>query len=104
MQFRFSTFLITVHRVPPRKLPWILLHSLQSSLRIFPRLKGAPSIWQANRTVYAPICYAYICPRWRTCLQGRYIPLFASAVYDQNAVLVRKSLTPINLTSAIIGM
>ncbi|KAF8495647.1 serine carboxypeptidase [Russula emetica] len=34
---------------------------------------------------------------------GRYIPLFASAVYDQNAVLVRKGLTPINLTSAIIG-
>lgn len=39
-----------------------------------------------------------------TCLQGRYIPLFASAVYDQNAVLVSKGLTPINLTSAIIGM
>ena len=37
-------------------------------------------------------------------MQGRYIPLFASAVYDQNAVLIRKSLTPINLTSAIIGM
>ncbi|KAI0276746.1 serine carboxypeptidase [Russula aff. rugulosa BPL654] len=34
---------------------------------------------------------------------GRYIPLFASAVYDQNAELVRKSLTPINLTSVIIG-
>jgi len=34
---------------------------------------------------------------------GRYIPLFASAVYDQNALLVEKGLTPINLTSAIIG-
>jgi len=34
---------------------------------------------------------------------GRYIPLFASAVYDQNALLVGKGLTPINLTSAIIG-
>ncbi|KAI0276744.1 serine carboxypeptidase [Russula aff. rugulosa BPL654] len=34
---------------------------------------------------------------------GRYIPLFASAVCDQNAELVRKSLTPINLTSVIIG-
>ncbi|KAI0264975.1 serine carboxypeptidase [Gloeopeniophorella convolvens] len=36
-------------------------------------------------------------------MQGRYIPLFASAVYDQNAFLVKQGLTPINLTSAIIG-
>jgi hypothetical protein len=35
--------------------------------------------------------------------QGRYIPLFASAVYDQNARLVEQGLTPINLKSAIIG-
>ena len=35
--------------------------------------------------------------------QGRYIPLFASAVYDQNTLLVGKGLTPINLTSVIIG-
>ncbi|KAG6900567.1 hypothetical protein C0993_008721 [Termitomyces sp. T159_Od127] len=34
---------------------------------------------------------------------GRYIPLFASEVYDQNARLVEAGLTPINLTSAIIG-
>ncbi|KAI0058953.1 serine carboxypeptidase [Artomyces pyxidatus] len=34
---------------------------------------------------------------------GRYIPLFASAVYDQNVQLVQAGLTPINLTSAIIG-
>ncbi|KAI0297528.1 serine carboxypeptidase [Multifurca ochricompacta] len=34
---------------------------------------------------------------------GRYIPLFASAVYDQNALLVEQGLAPINLTSAIIG-
>lgn len=58
--FVFSRFLITVHRVPPRKQPEILLRSLQSSLRIFPRSKGAPSIWQANHTVSAPIYYAYI--------------------------------------------
>lgn len=36
--------------------------------------------------------------------QGRYIPLFASEVYDQNARLVEAGLTPINLTSIIIGM
>ncbi|KAI0056758.1 alpha/beta-hydrolase [Artomyces pyxidatus] len=34
---------------------------------------------------------------------GRYIPLFASAVYDQNAQLLARGLTPINLTSAMIG-
>ncbi|KAI0045227.1 serine carboxypeptidase [Auriscalpium vulgare] len=34
---------------------------------------------------------------------GRYIPLFAAAVHDQNALLVAAGGTPINLTSAIIG-
>ncbi|KAF8234840.1 alpha/beta-hydrolase [Tricholoma matsutake] len=34
---------------------------------------------------------------------GRYLPLFASAVYDQNAKLVEQGLTPINLKSALIG-
>ncbi|KAF8632418.1 hypothetical protein AX17_004859 [Amanita inopinata Kibby_2008] len=34
---------------------------------------------------------------------GRYIPLFASAVYDQNARLVEAGLTPINLSSVMIG-
>ncbi|RDB27300.1 Carboxypeptidase Y [Hypsizygus marmoreus] len=34
---------------------------------------------------------------------GRYLPLFASAVYDQNTKLVEQGLTPINLTSVMIG-
>ncbi|TBU49291.1 serine carboxypeptidase [Dichomitus squalens] len=34
---------------------------------------------------------------------GRYIPVFASAVYDRNADLVYAGLTPINLTSVMIG-
>ncbi|KII86255.1 hypothetical protein PLICRDRAFT_43837 [Plicaturopsis crispa FD-325 SS-3] len=34
---------------------------------------------------------------------GRYIPVFASEVYDQNAELVKAGLTPINLTSVMIG-
>ena len=53
------------------------------------------------------VCAYLLCIYWpslKAYLQGRYIPLFASAVYDQNTVLVRKGLTPINLTSAIIGM
>ena len=36
--------------------------------------------------------------------QGRYIPLFAAEVYDQNSKLVDAGLTPINLTSIMIGM
>jgi cathepsin A (carboxypeptidase C) len=34
---------------------------------------------------------------------GRYIPLFAAEVYDQNTKLVDAGLTPINLTSVMIG-
>ncbi|KAI5118997.1 hypothetical protein M0805_004407 [Coniferiporia weirii] len=34
---------------------------------------------------------------------GRYIPVFASAIYDQNAKLVEAGLTPINLKSVMIG-
>ncbi|GBE82719.1 Carboxypeptidase Y homolog A [Sparassis crispa] len=34
---------------------------------------------------------------------GRYIPVFASEVYDQNAKLVEAGMTPINLTSIMIG-
>ncbi|THH00821.1 hypothetical protein EW026_g1775 [Hermanssonia centrifuga] len=34
---------------------------------------------------------------------GRYIPVFASYVYDQNPKLVESGVTPINLTSIMIG-
>ncbi|KAJ6497736.1 serine carboxypeptidase [Mycena sanguinolenta] len=34
---------------------------------------------------------------------GRYIPVFAAEVYDQNARLVEAGLTPLNLTSIMIG-
>ncbi|KAF9036904.1 serine carboxypeptidase [Hymenopellis radicata] len=34
---------------------------------------------------------------------GRYLPVFASAVYDNNAILVEAGWTPINLTSVMIG-
>ncbi|KJA20867.1 hypothetical protein HYPSUDRAFT_68192 [Hypholoma sublateritium FD-334 SS-4] len=34
---------------------------------------------------------------------GRYIPVFASEVYDQNAKLVEAGMVPINLTSIMIG-
>jgi len=34
---------------------------------------------------------------------GRYPPLFASAVYDQNTQLVKEGREPINLKSVMIG-
>ncbi|KAJ7253357.1 serine carboxypeptidase [Mycena haematopus] len=34
---------------------------------------------------------------------GRYVPLFAAEVYDQNRHLVQQGMTPLNLVSAIIG-
>lgn len=35
--------------------------------------------------------------------QGRYLPLFASAVLDQNARLVEYGIPPVNLASVMIG-
>lgn len=36
-------------------------------------------------------------------LQGRFLPVFASQIYDRNAQLVASGMTAINLTSVIIG-
>lgn len=38
-----------------------------------------------------------------TLLQGRYLPVFASAVYDAIAKAVAEERTPINLKSVLIG-
>lgn len=35
--------------------------------------------------------------------QGRYLPVFASAVWDGNAKLIKEGKTPINLKSVLIG-
>ena len=35
--------------------------------------------------------------------QGRFLPVFAAAVYDQNARLVEAGLAPVNLDSVILG-
>jgi cathepsin A (carboxypeptidase C) len=36
-------------------------------------------------------------------MQGRYLPVFASAVYDGNAALIKSGQAPINLQSVMIG-
>ena len=35
--------------------------------------------------------------------QGRYLPIFGAAIYDQNAQLLAAGLDPINLASLMIG-
>ena len=35
--------------------------------------------------------------------QGRYIPMFAAAIYDQNAQLIEAGMSPVNLSSVMIG-
>ncbi|KAI0686213.1 serine carboxypeptidase [Earliella scabrosa] len=34
---------------------------------------------------------------------GRYIPMFAAAIYDQNAQLIEAGMSPVNLSSVMIG-
>jgi carboxypeptidase C (cathepsin A) len=34
---------------------------------------------------------------------GRYIPVFAAQVYDDNRKLIENGLTPLNLSSVVIG-
>lgn len=35
--------------------------------------------------------------------QGRYLPVFASEIYDQNQIAVAQGRPPLNLTSVLIG-
>lgn len=35
--------------------------------------------------------------------QGRYVPTYAAAVYDQNAKLIEAGATPINISSIMVG-
>lgn len=35
--------------------------------------------------------------------KGRYLPVFAAEIYDGNARLVEKGVTPVNLKSILIG-
>ena len=35
--------------------------------------------------------------------QGRYVPMYAAAVFDRNAELVEAGIAPINLTSIMLG-
>lgn len=85
-------------RRPRRTSPPLSLSSSNTSVAS----RVARSIWRENRTVY--VIARPSAPYNLHLSQGRYIPTFAAAVYDQNAKLAAAGLTPINLTSAMIGV
>lgn len=47
--------------------------------------------------------HLYLYPNKYDVPKGRYLPLFATAIYDQNAALTEKGISPINLKSILIG-
>jgi cathepsin A (carboxypeptidase C) len=59
------------------------------------------STWPASRTEC--VTRNHFIHEHKTDAQGRYLPVFASAVYDGNAKLLAKGKTPINLQSVMIG-
>jgi hypothetical protein len=73
-----------------------------SSSRRSPNFPAVPYISQANHMGYASELSA------RTLIennlaQGRYLPVFASEIYDQNQVALRQGRPTINLQSVLIG-
>ena len=71
----------------------------------FPSFKGRAFHMAGESYGVCPSCSITrsLCVIDRKTSQGRYVPLFAAQVYDQNAKLIAAGLTPINLTSAMIG-
>ena len=65
--------------------------------------KEGRSILQGNPMLYvAIVAYStFLDPSIG--LQGRFLPVFGTAIYDSNSLAVAKGLDPINLTSIILG-
>jgi len=69
----------------------------------FSKFKGRPFHFSGESYAVNPISFislASLIPSSK----GRYLPLYASALYDQNTHLVERGMTPVNLTSLMIGM
>lgn len=81
----------------------ISLLSWQSSSSTSAASRIGRSTWQESHTEYVILSVVHFSPLNNLPSQGRYIPVFASAVYDQNARLVATGMAPINLKSAMIG-
>jgi len=67
----------------------------------------------AEKLIFPGSLMEYVfCPWWHVVLgtkptpcspQGRYLPVFASAVYDSKALAIAQGHTPVNLKSVMIG-
>jgi cathepsin A (carboxypeptidase C) len=70
----------------------------------FSQFKGRPFHISGESYGVCWICFIERSEELTLLKQGRYVPVFAAAVYDQNKALEKAGLTPINLVSVMIGM
>lgn len=81
-----------------KKLQKILHPSLPYSLKCSITSRVVPSIYRMNRMPYVALLkYLHLYPIKYDVPKGRYLPLFATAIYDQNAALTEKGMSPINV-------
>ena len=72
----------------------------------FGSFRGRPFHFTGESYAVSAICLpSHFLPSLPLC-QGRYLPVYASKLYDTNSELVAKgsSITPVNLTSVVIGV
>lgn len=90
----------TLRKKPPR----ILLRSSRYSLNISASSRDEDSTWLGSPTAYVSGRYLRVLgSTMLKCRQGRSIPVFASHIYDQNARLAAAGLSPVNLSSIMLG-
>ena len=68
----------------------------------FPQFKGRPFHLSGESYAVRLLADSAEYTADRIC-QGRYLPLYGAAIYDQNSELVDSGSEPINLVSLIIG-
>ena len=69
----------------------------------FNKFKGRPFHFAGSSYGVSPFPFAPL-HHLHHCSQGRYLPIYASFLYDQNTRLVERGMTPINLTSVMLGL
>ena len=86
-----------------KKQPRTSTPSSPSSSRLSPNSRDAPSTCPESHTAYVHLASKPYLKLTLVSLQGRYLPVFASAVYDSNARAKAENRTEINLKSVLIG-
>lgn len=70
----------------------------------FPKFKGRPFHLTGESYAVGKLDELHDgCYSWSMTLKGRYLPVYATAIYDQNTDLEEKGITPVNLNSVLIG-